>query len=179
MGKTRRAAPLKKTPGKIIIAVGIVSALAAVIVVPPTFRSCQIAEQSLKKSHVTHEDVRPQPLSLRPEEIFDDVRSRPPLQQPDVVKSYLGNRVDWLLDFASASATGNEREGRVIVLLRTSNSLPLSLPFVVCEVKLLDYPWLKVLDQGSEVRVRGTIRDVDLMIKLDDVELELKQEAGY
>lgn len=117
------------------------------------------------------------PLALSPREIIDDIGSRPSLQQRDVIKSYIGNRVDWLLEFAGAK---EKQDGQVRVFLRTPRAGFPDFPVIVVgEVKLSTYPWLNITHDGSVVRVQGKIRDIDeLGIKLDDVQLELKLQRS-
>ena len=165
---------------RIIIVVGSLATVSALL---PTFRSCQIAEQSLQQSIKNPNKARLRelepgaliPLAVSPREIYEEIRSRPPLQRPDTIKNYIGNRVDWLLEFSSAK---EEKDGRVSVSLRTSYGSPPVFPVGVSgEVNLSDYPWLKITQEGDEVWVRGTIRAVDTLglIELDAMELELKQ----
>ena len=175
----RMPKPDKKTPW-----VAIISAIAAIIVVPSTFRSCQMAERSFERSKIP-EQAPPQdqeirkkltPLLASPRQIMDDIDSRPSLQQRDVINGYKGNFVDWLLELGGAR---EEKDDQVHVLLRTPILVRgvLTYPVMVSgTVSLSDYPWLKVTPDGSEVRVQGTIRDIDrLGITLDDLKLEREQ----
>ena len=159
----------------------IIGVIAAIIVVPPTFRSCQMAERSLEQSKMP-EQVPPQdqgirkkltPLSASPRQIMDDINSRPSLQQRDVINGYKGNFVDWLLELGGAQ---EEKDGSVHVLLRTPilvRGVPTYPVIVSGTVSLSDYPWLRVTPDGSEVWVQGIIRDIDLGITLDNLKLEL------
>ena len=155
----------------------VICAIAAVILVPPAFRSCQLQEEQLLKTQAsvpstTQESVRPLLLSISPEKIFKDIDSHPPLQRIAITKSYVGNRVGWLLNFVSAR---EEKDGRVRVLLNSPPADPFPFPLIRGEVKLSDYPWLKTLHEGSKVHVLGTISDIDeIGIELDNVKLELR-----
>ncbi|OGX13614.1 MAG: hypothetical protein A2Z92_04820 [Omnitrophica WOR_2 bacterium GWA2_63_20] len=152
------------------------------MVVLPTFRSCQIGERSLEQSrrnpeeaHLTEQEPRVSiALAVSPREILDDIMSRPSLQRPGAIQNYIGNHVDWLLEFSGAT----KKDGQVRVTLRTSygSGRPVFPVMVSGEVNLSDYPWLKITQDGSEVRIRGTISDISMFtIDLDDIVLELKE----
>lgn len=157
------------------------AAIAAILVLPPTFRSCQLQEQSMQLSRHSESarssDESASPLknviTLKPEEIREDVRSRPPLQQEEAINGYKENRVEWLLSFVDAREVARDKI-RVTFASPTSSDSYL----VMGNVKLIDYPWLKVAHEGTKVQVQGIIQDISsLSIDLEGVQLKLVQSS--
>ncbi len=156
------------------------AAIAAILVLLPTFRSCQLQERSIQLSRHSEstrssdESAPPSKnmsdplLNLRPEEIWEDVTSRPPLQQEDAISSYKGNRVEWLLSFVGA----REVKDKIRVSFLSSRPYPY---LVYGEVKLTDYPWLKVAHEGTKVQVQGVIQDISAL-GIDLAGIQLKPE---
>ena len=106
------------------------------------------------------------PFSVRLRDIRKAIDAAPPLQQDDVAARYEGIRIRWKMCLWIAGYQGGDSVNLTLV------ESGFSLPFVSCEVKLAEYPELKILPEKSPVLVSGTIHAVtNFKIELQDVEL--------
>lgn len=119
-------------------------------------------------------------LALAPLELRAKLEAAPPLQLDEIKKPYKGLWVDWLTSFSAASKHLFDPEICCLQLEPTATRKPLSFVFcrVHCRIKLADYPKLKALPVGAQVRVIGQIADFDLLgVSLVNVRIEIPSGA--
>jgi hypothetical protein len=94
------------------------------------------------------------------EEIVESVRSRPPLQQGDVAKQYIGIEVDWVGYLIKAEPEyGSRSNARVNLNVNKDEAIDYSIWF---SVDLEVMPEFKILTKKSKVRVKGRITSVSV-----------------
>lgn len=104
-----------------------------------------------------------------PLEIQAEIFKRPPLQQEETARNYVGLKVRWGLVFTSA---WQKTEGRVSVTFREGEETGV---VVSCAVELAQYPQLKIAHEGVPVRVTGEIESAKrYYIELRDARLEFE-----
>jgi hypothetical protein len=89
-------------------------------------------------------------LSLLPKTIVKEVDSYPPLQRNQIEDSYKGIKVEWKTKFQEAHLR-NDGTTHLMLLDRGS------YPWVYCDVRVSDYPELKVIKEGTIIWVSGEI----------------------
>jgi hypothetical protein len=95
-------------------------------------------------------------------DVFENIKTQPPLMRERVARSYHGAEGEWPLTFANAKQI---RAGRAELYF---NVEPHAIYLVSGAVSLRKYPQLRQLQVGAPVRVRGRIQEADtLMIRLD------------
>jgi len=99
-------------------------------------------------------------------EIISTIKKSPSLQQSDVIKHYIGIKVQW--EALLFKAEKKDEENVRVVLDFGSKSLHL----VYCSVRLSDYRELGVLEQGAPVTVIGRISELSTSsASLEEVQL--------
>ena len=107
-----------------------------------------------------------------PTGIAREIESQPPLMREQAASAYLGKEVDWCVAYRNAY----ELSSRRVQLLLAYEAR--HAPMITGTVALSEYPELKRLRAGETVRVRGTIRGVDMLqIALDIRELVFPKTA--
>ena len=91
-------------------------------------------------------------FSISPKEVINQVSDGPLLQREGKAKSYIGLKVDWE-GFLFTIHMRDEIHANV----RLSSSKMSLTPFIDTEVKIDDYPQLKVLKEGHKIKVTGEI----------------------
>jgi hypothetical protein len=112
----------------------------------------------------------PVQLAPLPQEIIDEIRKRPPLQQDEAAKHYIGQRFKWHVTLSYASEVKSVNTEQVIV--RISFKDRGRYPSVRCELPLAEYPSLKTAKEGADFYITGTVSEVGSGIDLIDVTLE-------
>jgi hypothetical protein len=112
----------------------------------------------------------PVQLAPLPKEIIDEIRKRPPLQQDEAAKHYVGQRFKWhvTLSYASEVKSGNTEQGIVRIGFKDRGRDS----WVRCSLSLAEYPSLKTTKEGADFYITGTVSEVDSGINLIDVTLE-------
>jgi len=109
---------------------------------------------------------------LKPETIYSDIDSYPPLMREERKRAYVGKEVKWQVTLAD----GYKDRGRVRL---TFHCEPSVLRLVSGTVRLSEYPWLRSLRADEPVQVRGRIRRLGGMaIELDILELSIPEPAA-
>ena len=103
-----------------------------------------------------------------PAGIAREIESQLPLMRQEAASAYLGKDVDWFVAYRNAYEISSRR-AQLLFAYEASHA-----PMITGTVALSEYPQLKRLRAGESVRVRGTIRGVDMLqIALDIKELVL------
>ena len=122
-------------------------------------------------ANVIVSNVRPTKLqtpsrqALNPVTIFTEVEAQPPLMRQQASKAYVGKTVNWPVIFANAS---EQPSGQAHLIFRFDEH---NVRMIVGEVPLTQYPQLRSLRSGERLRVRGTIRKIDVLF----IELEIQE----
>jgi len=93
-------------------------------------------------------------FNLLPDEIIKEMDKIPPLQRDKLKESYNGLRVEWKTKFLIANLSKN---GNVHLMLLDRGNYP----WICCDVKINDYPELKVVKEGAVIWISGEIIEVD------------------
>jgi hypothetical protein len=108
------------------------------------------------------------------QEISAAYNNAPPLQRPDISKSYEGIRVQWEGEFSSAWHSGEN--------YRISIRVPpgrFSQSHARGEVPAESYPELRTIREDQPVRITGTIAKVEsYSVELSDIDLEILHTPG-
>jgi hypothetical protein len=124
---------------------------------------------NLKESNVTEKYPSDKVSTLRFEDIREAIKNAVPLQRDAVKKYYEGINVEWEGYLKHASEF---TEGSVLIWLAPGPTDRDALFTIVCYVLLSDYPELRVLREGSKIRVKGMIKEAGQFgIELDKVTL--------
>jgi hypothetical protein len=91
-------------------------------------------------------------------EIWDAISAAPPLQQQSTAQHYVGLPIDWVTRFVSVSEAN---VGNVGVMLEVEGVHGLR-GLILSNVKIADYPQLKVLQEGNRIRIVGKISEIDV-----------------
>jgi hypothetical protein len=104
-------------------------------------------------------------------EISDAISAAPPVQQESTAQRYVGLPIDWVTRFVSVSETNI---GNVGVMLEFEGVHGLR-GLILSNVKIADYPQLKVLQEGSRIRIVGKISEIGVSAptKITDAKLFL------
>ncbi len=120
-----------------------------------------------KKKHQENVSINKTTENINnPSEIISSIKNRPPYQQQDARKYYIGLKVNWKGKLSNAHP---EDKKRISVFLRSDEWRNV---FVRFSVKQTDYPELKSMDENTEIKIQGTILDVGLSeITLENVKI--------
>lgn len=109
---------------------------------------------------------------ITPSEIKESIRNASYLQRKSVASKYIGLRIEWETELASAEE--KEKDALMSLLLRhktTGDGQPM---YVSCNVRLEDYKELAVAQRGAHIRVDGNIESADeTFVKLTNAKLTL------
>lgn len=94
----------------------------------------------------------PSILNIPLNKIFDDIESRPPFQQDDVKKHYIGTRIRFKGVLSYLSKRGNDE-----VYIRLNHDPDNRYPRVSFVVKVTNYPQLKFIEDNAPLAVVGRI----------------------
>ncbi len=101
-----------------------------------------------------------------PSEIINSIKNRPPYQQKDATKYYIGLRVHWNGKLSSAYP---ENKGKISIFLISDEWQNV---FVNFEVRESDYPEIKTMHKNTAIELEGTILEVGFdNIKLENVKI--------
>lgn len=110
-------------------------------------------------------------LNPSPEEIFEDIESRPPFQRKEIAKCYQGLKVKrWAL---TIRLVFEPHDGKCQIHLRPRSNGKI----VSCLVDIHRYPEVKITDEKTRLWVSGRIKYVDWEsgeIALSDASLEFE-----
>ena len=128
----------------------------------PTHLAVPTPEMSPKPRETTTPTIREAKMTEpTPMQIRDALSKLTTLQQEDVVRVYKGIRVEWELDFHSASRSDETRSDIIDIAFNLPGDAS-SRPTIWCwAVKFARYPEFKAMTPGRRVRVTGVIGHVD------------------
>lgn len=112
-----------------------------------------------------------------PADIFIHLNSLPAFQQNKVKDSYVGLKVCWLVRFATLAELEEWRrklyktDPTHLILVRYSTFI------VATTVDIERFPRLKIIHDGTPLRISGTVSEVrvDGRINLDDVDIKFEE----
>jgi hypothetical protein len=89
----------------------------------------------------------------RPGTIHRAIEAAPPFSRDLIASNFIGTRVDWTLEFRQLLLSSD----RKIATVRLDGDPKSGFPIVECVVALEDFAFLKVIHEGSLLRVSGAI----------------------
>jgi hypothetical protein len=95
--------------------------------------------------------------------ILKTIESLPPLQQVELRKEYIGHRIEFTGKLNAAYYSYLDKD-KIKVTLIDSNNSSVSAH---CEVNAKDYPELKTMSKGREIKVQGEITDFNVLNSID------------
>jgi hypothetical protein len=107
-------------------------------------------------------------------QIAEALTDAAPLAIEHIGEQFRGMRINWTVNFSSASKTIHD--DMVLVHLKTNNVVLGDWNRVVCEVKLEEYPFLRALKKPAQIQIRGKVGKIGLMIDtipIEDASLQL------
>jgi hypothetical protein len=97
---------------------------------------------------------KPEPTNITPQHIKDDLYYAPPIQRDERAKHYEGRPIDWIGLFHKL----HKGEGD---LVEVTLDYPTKGVFLChCEVRLSDFPQLRLLPKATPIRIVGTLKKV-------------------
>lgn len=110
-----------------------------------------------------------------PSQIVDSIAKYPPLQQSDIAKSYVGTKINWNVEFASASMAYENDNNFVNVALRDTIIFdginPKHHTWILCSrLALSNHPELKSLKEGNKLNIKGIVSKVSPDDRSIDIE---------
>jgi len=96
------------------------------------------------------------PISVTAKYIRKQINLLPPFQQKDAIKHYIGLTIDWEMNFHTAEQ--NDGDIAHVTLVIDKEGRP---DFASCDVKLSQYPELKVMQEGKKIRVKAKIKSIN------------------
>ena len=88
-----------------------------------------------------------------PVTIHQAINAAPPFSRELIATNFIGTRVDWTLEFRQLLLSHDRR----IATVRLEGDPKSGFPFIECEVVLENFAFLKVIHEGSLLRIRGAI----------------------
>ena len=138
-----------------------VSVIIVIIYVIRYFKNKRLSNSSVNISQATKDVIEKPIAQILPNQIYENVKNLPPLQQEDAFNHYKGLRVEWKTRLASAFRQRTDPSQIRLHLSYTSK--PYIDYYIFCYVNANDNNNLAVAKKDSLIQVIGEIVKVDMM----------------